>query len=87
MNTFINIESIPPCFNASSSVLAWATADGRLRLYHAHGQRNVTDIDTLGLQSSLVGHNGSSGSHVYSCLVWGREVCRLIDVMIDDCNA
>lgn len=81
MNTCINIESIQPCFNASSSVLAWASADGRLRLYHAHGQRKCTDIDNLGLQSSLVRSDGSTGTHVYSCLVWGRQVRQLLVYM------
>ena len=67
MNSSINIESIQPCFNASSSVLAWATSDGRVRLYHTYGQRNVVDIT-----NKL--HEGMNDSSAYSCLVWGAKV-------------
>ena len=67
MRASINIESIQPCFNASSSIVAWATADGRVRLYHACGQKKVTDItDTLGRLHD--------GNRVYSCLLWGPNV-------------
>ena len=67
-------EASQPCFDASSSKLAWGSSDGRLRLFDVNAQQIVADI-TQDLSNSSIADNNISKS-VYSCLSWGQGKVR-----------
>lgn len=75
MNGSVNLdEASQPCFDASSSKLAWGSLDGRLRLFDVHSQQIVADITQDVSNSSIADKNISKS--VYSCLGWGQGKVR-----------
>ena len=72
MSNAFNIESLHPCFDSSSSKLAWATADGRVRIFYASGQSQVKDI-TNDLNGGSI-EDANVTNHLYSSLAWGHQV-------------
>lgn len=75
MNGSVNLdEASQPCFDASSSKLAWGSLDGRLRLFDVNSQQIVADITQDVSDSSIAGKSISKS--VYSCLGWGQGKVR-----------
>ena len=75
MNGSVNLdEASQPCFDASSSKLAWGSLDGRLRLFDVNSQQIVADITQDVSDSSIAGRSISKS--VYSCLGWGQGKVR-----------
>jgi U3 small nucleolar RNA-associated protein 5 len=74
MNGVFNVESIQPCFDASSSKLAWGSVDGRVKLFDVSSGCIVSDI-TKELSSGSI-KEGDISQSVYSSLIWGQKVRR-----------
>ena len=79
MNGTVNLdEASQPCFDASSSKLAWGSLDGRLRLFDVNAHRIVADM-TEDVSASTIADKNISKS-VYSCLGWGQGKVRVGNV-------
>lgn len=73
MTSAVNIESIQPCFDCSTSKLAWVTADGKVRLFYIDsGSTRVKDITGQLAEGSIQG--GQISHSIYSCVNWCPKV-------------
>ena len=72
MSSTISVDSIQPIFDSSATKLAWATADGRVRIFQSRGPNQVRDI-TKDL-SHINYDEVQANQKIYSCLLWGAEV-------------
>ena len=75
MSNAIAIDSIQPLFDSSCTKLAWATADGKVRICHARGPSRTKDItQELADSGTTKGLNLTKSHVIYSSLQWGQKV-------------